>query len=106
MTLGLFGMSAASNAFFFTIMLILMAVGTSLNVPTLGSLISKRGPADTVGYRMGQNQSMTGLGRAVGPAWGGWLYDIQGAAPFWATAVITTSVCWIGLQWHRKKLSV
>ena len=37
---------------------------------------------------MGISQSIAGMGRVVGPTWGGFLFAINAYLPFWASAVI------------------
>jgi MFS family permease len=55
--------------------------------PSITSLVSKRA-AGGQGAAMGQNQSFQSLGRAVGPLWAGFAYDIQGTLAFWTGALV------------------
>lgn len=73
----------------------LMAVGKSLNTPTITSLISKEAGPDNVGAVMGASQGLSGLGRMIGPTWGGALFAIYYVLPFVATALIVASAIWI-----------
>jgi multidrug resistance protein len=56
----------------------ILAVGMGFHSPAITALISKRTDADTQGGILGLAQSFGSLGRVVGPAWGGWLYDRYG----------------------------
>jgi len=73
----------------------LMALGKSLNTPTITSLISKEADADNVGAVMGASQGLSGLGRMIGPTWGGALFAVYFGLPFVATAIIVAATIWI-----------
>ncbi|WP_372905131.1 MFS transporter, partial [Rhodohalobacter sp.] len=73
----------------------LMALGKSLNTPTITSLISKEASEDNVGAVMGASQGLSGLGRMIGPTWGGALFAVYYGLPFVATAVIVAATVWI-----------
>lgn len=87
-----------------TLFLSVMAVGVSLNGPTLNSLISKEADPAQIGRAMGTSQGISGLGRVLGPTWGGWLYGLYYSAPFLATAAAVSGTLWIGhklKQWAK-----
>lgn len=75
----------------------LMALGKSLNTPTITSLISKEASEDNVGAVMGASQGLSGLGRMIGPTWGGALFAVYYGLPFVATAVIVAATVWIAV---------
>ncbi len=81
-----------------TLFLSLMAIGSSLNGPTLNSLISKQADPSKVGATMGTSQGMAGLGRVIGPTWGGFLYGISYRLPFLATACLLSLTIFVGFQ--------
>ncbi len=83
--------------------LAVMAVGYSLNGPTLNSLISKRSGFVGAGAVMGVSQGMAGLGRMIGPTWGGLLYGFSYKLPFFATAVVSSALLAIGFKLYRQK---
>jgi len=85
--------------------LCLMALGKSLNTPTITSLISKEAGSDNVGAVMGASQGLSGLGRMIGPTWGGALFSVYFGLPFVATALIVAATIWIafGLIVKEKK---
>lgn len=67
----------------------LMAVGQSVAMPSLQSLISRAASADEQGGVLGSAQSMGALARATGPLIGGLLYEkFIPAAPFWTSAFL------------------
>jgi MFS family permease len=68
--------------------------------PALNSHISNFA-GEHQGTVMGLNSAMTSLGRVVGPLWGGYIYDINIAYPFYsgaATLLIGLLVSLIGLR--------
>ncbi len=81
-----------------TLFLSIMALGSSLNGPTLNSLISKQADPSQIGRAMGTSQGISGLGRVVGPTWGGWLYGIFYPLPFVATAALVSVTLWVGIK--------
>lgn len=68
--------------------LITMSIGGSLTGPVLTSLISKQSRPDAYGKTMGLSQGLSALGRAIGPAWGGWLFGTHFKLPFLLTATV------------------
>lgn len=80
----------------------LMAAGKSLNTPTITSLISKEANDDNMGAVMGASQGLSGLGRMIGPTWGGALFAVMYGLPFVATALIVSATVWIGVGLMKK----
>ena len=83
-----------------------MALGSSLNGPTLNSMISKEADPSEIGRAMGTSQGISGLGRVLGPTWGGWLFGISYRLPFLATAALVSTTVWVGIQlnqWAEKR---
>lgn len=67
--------------------LLILATGSGINNPSNSSLLSKLSPPDETGVVMGIGQSMTTLGRILGPVAGGFLFDAMGASsPYWLGA--------------------
>ena len=67
----------------------LLAAGMGFNGPSLTAMISKLAAADEQGGMLGLAQSLSALGRIVGPAWGGFLFDRFGiGVPYLSAAVI------------------
>lgn len=67
----------------------LISVGQSISTPSLSSLISRGTAADEQGFVLGTNQSLSALGRVVGPAMSGFLFaGVSPAAPFWVSSGI------------------
>ena len=56
----------------------LLAVGMGFNNPSLSSMVSKLSHQDDQGGTLGLASSLASLGRVVGPASGGYLYDAYG----------------------------
>ncbi len=67
--------------------LLIVATGSGINNPSNSSLLSKLSVREETGGVMGIGQSMTTLGRILGPPAGGYLFDTMGASsPYWLGA--------------------
>ncbi len=97
-----FATSPAALLCFLTV----MSIGGSLNGPTLNSIVSKKADPSRIGAMMGTSQGLAGLGRVIGPAWGGILYGVQFRLPFLATALIVSFTIWVGLKLSRQLTTV
>ena len=80
----------------------LLAVGMGFNSPSLSSMVSQLSDADDQGGTLGLASSLASLGRVVGPAWGGYLYDVYGmTTPYLGAAALmffAVTVSFIGLR--------
>lgn len=66
-----------------------LAIGMGFNGPSLTSMVSRLSDPDDQGGTLGVAQSLASLGRIVGPAWGGFLFDRYGiAVPYVSSAAI------------------
>lgn len=68
--------------------LVTLTVGMGFCVPLLQTAISRNTASDQQGFMMGASQGMSGLGRVVGPVWGGTLFEISVKLPFVATTAV------------------
>jgi DHA1 family tetracycline resistance protein-like MFS transporter len=75
MIIGLSLIPYAPNWWVLCLVLAFLGIGNGMNAPSLFSLISQNTPAEEQGGVMGLAQSLGSLGRALGPALGGWIYD-------------------------------
>lgn len=67
----------------------ILSLGMGLNQPVLSSLVSRVAGAHEQGGVLGLAQSLASLGRIVGPAWGGFLFDRYGMSfPYLSGAAI------------------
>ncbi len=96
MVIGLALIPLATSMLTLALFLGLMALGKSLNTPTITSLISQEADEESVGAVMGTAQGLSGLGRMIGPTWGGALFAIWFGIPFAATALLVSITIWIG----------
>lgn len=103
MVIGLGLIPLAHNMLTLALFLCLMALGKSLNTPTITSLISQEASEDNYGAVMGASQGLSGLGRMIGPTWGGALFAAYFGLPFVATAVIVGATIWIAVGLIRKE---
>ena len=80
----------------------ILAVGMGFNSPASSSMVSRLSSADDQGGILGLASSIASLGRVVGPATGGFLYDLYGSrTPYLTAAVLmamTSLVAFIGFQ--------
>lgn len=60
-----------------------LPVGIGLILPNINSLITKRAEPDKIGEALGLASSFTALGTAVGPLYGGWLFETVGPNPLY-----------------------
>jgi multidrug resistance protein len=66
-----------------------MAVGMGFNNPSLTSAVSRLSDPSEQGGMLGLAQSLAALGRIVGPAWGGFLFDRAGTTmPYLSAAAV------------------
>ena len=98
MTTGFLLISYAHSINTLMIFVAVMALGWSLIIPTLTSLISKEADPSQVGATMGISQGMASLGRVMGPAWGGLLYGFGHRIPFIATGIILLLMVLVGIK--------
>jgi len=81
----------------------LLAVGNGLMRPPNLGLISLLTPSDEQGVAMGVTNSLASLGRIIGPALGGVLYERLGhASPFLSAGVLAAGACLIVVALRTK----
>lgn len=103
MVAGLAAIPFSTSMLTLGVALCVMAVGKSLNTPTITSLISQEADEANVGAVMGTAQGMSGLGRMIGPTWGGALFAVWYGIPFVATAIVVSGTIYIGFRLMVKK---
>jgi len=79
-----------------------LALGMGFNNPSLTSMVSRLTDPNDQGGILGLASSLSSLGRVVGPAWGGYLYDAYGkTTPYLSAAalmLIALAVSVVGLR--------
>lgn len=70
------------------VLAVFLAIGTGIYNPSQSSLVSRSVAADQQGGILGLNQSMSALGRVVGPALSGVFFEFNQGLPFYAAAVL------------------
>jgi len=73
MIFGLALMPFAPNLPCYCAILVLLSMGAGINNPSVSGLLSRLSSADEQGGIMGIAQSLSSLGRILGPAWGGFV---------------------------------
>lgn len=82
--------------------LIILATGSGINNPANNSLLSKLSPKTETGGVMGIGQSMSTLGRILGPVVGGYMFDTMGAgSPYWLGAICMLLACALSFKLPR-----
>jgi multidrug resistance protein len=82
----------------------LLAMGMGFNNPSLSSMVSKLSNADDQGGILGLASSLASLGRVVGPAWGGYLYDAFGmTTPYLSAAAVMVIAFLVSFQGLRSR---
>lgn len=75
----------------------LLAAGSGVQTPALSSLVSRHAPSAAQGTSLGINQSMSALGRIVGPLAGGFCYSVGHPVPYYVGAGLMAVVVAIGI---------
>jgi DHA1 family tetracycline resistance protein-like MFS transporter len=80
-----------------------MAVGMGFNNPSLTSAISRLSDPTEQGGMLGLAQSLAALGRIVGPAWGGYLFDRIGiTTPYFSAAAVMSLALLLAIAGVRR----
>jgi predicted MFS family arabinose efflux permease len=76
----------------------MLALGMGFNNPSLSSMVSRMTDPNDQGGVLGLAQSLGSLGRIVGPAWGGFLFDLFGPSmPYLSAATIMMVAFFVAL---------
>ncbi len=79
-----------------------LALGMGFNNPSLTSMVSRLSDPNDQGGILGLASSLSSLGRVIGPAWGGYLYDAYGMTTPYVSAsgfmLIAFAVSFVGLS--------
>ena len=82
-----------------------LSLGTGTLQPTLLSLISEVTPDSEQGITLGVNQSLSALGRVLGPLWGGFAFEFMGYEfPFLTGAAFTLIILIVSMFYLPKIL--
>lgn len=80
----------------------ILALGMGFNNPSITAMVSKLSDPDDQGGMLGLASSLSSLGRVVGPAWGGYLYDAYGmTTPYVSAAALMSVACVIAIAGLR-----
>jgi MFS transporter, DHA1 family, tetracycline resistance protein len=78
MIFGLVLMPFAPSMLLYCLIMAVLSLGAGINNPALTGLLSRSSEADEQGGIMGIAQSLSSLGRILGPAWGGYAFGSFG----------------------------
>lgn len=79
-----------------------MAIGTGITNPSLSSLLSQSAEKHEQGGTLGIGQSLGALGRVIGPAMSGALFQLSHGLPFWVGAGLMFVCSLIALSLHPR----
>lgn len=100
--LGLLATPASASAAILYVALALLALGSGMNTPANQSILSKLAPKEDVGGIMGVGQSLSTLGRILGPVAGGAAFQFLGMeSPYLIGAAAMTVACVLALLLPR-----
>lgn len=100
------GLAIVGSAPSFTLVIVgcvIMPFGFGINTPSVSALVSRASPAEQQGAFLGLQQSLASLGRMLGPAMAGLVFDHYGPrVPFFVSAsllVVAAAIAWV---YHRR----
>ena len=100
--IGMAGISFTTGVWSMLVVQTILALGYGLLNPSLLGSISLSGEANEQGQLMGVNQSMSALGRIIGPAAGGFVYQAIGkTSPY----IVAASLFFLALIFIAKNYS-
>ncbi len=85
--LGFAGLALAPTLWLYAAAALLFTSGNVLLQPSVTALISRRA-LEGQGAAMGLNNSFQALGRATGPLWAGFAFDLNSTLSFWTGALV------------------
>ena len=100
LVVGLLGVPLAGSMGVFALefpVMVLLALGSGMTTPSLTSLLSRSADADHQGAVLGMGQSLSSLGRVLGPLSAGTLFELSVQLPFLVGA--TLMVVAVFLAW-------
>ena len=90
MALGFVGIALAPTPLWALLPVTLLALGNGFSNPAMNGVVSLLTTENEQGGTLGVNQSLSALGRIIGPATGGLAYrEIGMSAPFWIAGFLT-----------------
>ena len=105
MMIGLAIMPYAGNFLKLAIDCIALSIGTGIFQPTVLSLISQNASDEEQGMTFGVNQSLSAVGRVLGPLWGGFAFQFLGYPfPFITGAAFTCLIFIATIFYLPKKI--
>lgn len=99
MALGFVGIAVAMNMWWMALAVTFLAIGNGLSNPALTGSVSLLTSAENQGGTLGVNQSLSALGRVIGPAFGGLFYRQFGmSVPFLVAAGLSILGVMVGAR--------
>jgi MFS transporter, DHA1 family, tetracycline resistance protein len=102
-SLGMALIAPATSIALLAVSMALIAIGIGHANPSLTGAISLLSSDQEQGSTLGVTQSLSSLGRILGPALGGWLYSWTPGAPFIFSTIMGV-IAWVLVWVNREKL--
>ena len=94
---GFAGLALAPTLWLYAAAALLFTSGNVLLQPSVTALISRRA-LEGQGAAMGLNNSFQALGRATGPLWAGFAFDLTATLSFWTGALVQAIALYFAMQ--------
>ena len=98
---GLVAQPLAAEAHNFPLLIatsILLACGSGMTTPSITGMLSRSVGSDQQGSALGLGQSASALGRVLGPAMAGLLFEVGPRWPFWTGAALAAAAVLVALR--------
>jgi MFS family permease len=95
---------SVSSLIWLVVLVTLLAVGWAIFEPAKAALVADPSDRETIGMGYGLCELAGGLGAALGPLLGGWLYDVMGqTVPFYINGVVLLASVFLLMIFFMKK---
>jgi MFS transporter, DHA1 family, tetracycline resistance protein len=103
MAIGFLGVAQSFSVALLAVSVTFLALGNGFANPSLTASVSLIAPPEAQGSALGVNQSLSALGRIIGPALGGLFYKQWGpSTPFFAAGLLTLGGLILGMRIRTK----
>lgn len=101
LTIAMMSIPVAGSTGIFPVMVstaVILAAGSGIFNPSNSSMVSRAANAAEQGSTLGLNQSLASLGRVLGPAVAGAVFELNPGMPFYAAGCLTATAWFVSLR--------